>query len=142
VADDVRAIVGLLADDPLGAARETDPADSRYRAAFAEIDGDPQQLLTVLVRGAVVIGTMQLTVLPGLSHRGARQVLIEGVRVSAAERGSGLGGRYVGWAIGWAGSVGAGIVQLTSNASRTDARRFYERLGFRATHVGMKLTLA
>jgi GNAT superfamily N-acetyltransferase len=141
VAGDVPQIVRLLADDPLGAGREREPDDPRYRAAFEDLDADPRQLLTVLVGADAVIGTMQLTTIPGLSHLGALRVVIESVRVAADERGSGLGTRYVRWAIHWSRAAGAGLVQLTSSVSRTDARRFYERLGFAADHVGLTLAL-
>jgi GNAT superfamily N-acetyltransferase len=145
VLDDVPAIVRLLADDFLGATREADPADPRYRVAFHDLDADPRQLLTVLVRApgtdeaaaGTVIGTMQLTTIPGLSHRGALRVVVEAVRVASGERGSGLGSRYLEWALRWSRSAGARLVQLSSNERRVDARRFYERLGFVADHVGM-----
>lgn len=141
VAADIPAIVGLLADDFLGAGREADPDDPAYRAAFDDLADDPRQLLTVLVRGDTVVGTMQLTVIPGLAHRGALRVVIESVRVADSERGSGLGSRYIRWALGWARAAGARLVQLSSSERRVDARRFYERLGFVADHVGMGLDL-
>jgi len=142
VADDVPAIARLLADDFLGAEREVDPTDPCYRAAFEHLDADPRQLLTVLVRNRVVVGTMQLTTIPGLSHRGALRVVIEAVRVASDERGAGLGSRYIRWAIDWSRGAGARLLQLTSSNSRVDARRFYEGLGFRADHVGLTLSLA
>ncbi|MGH3879342.1 MAG: GNAT family N-acetyltransferase [Actinophytocola sp.] len=139
-ADDVPAIVAMLADDPLGAKRES-PGDPVYSAAFAEIDADPRQLLAVAVVGDQVAGTLQLTFIPGLSRRGATRALIEAVRVRADQRGSGLGRRLAEWAISTSRDRGAAMVQLTTDASRTDAHRFYERLGFVASHVGMKLSL-
>ncbi|MBE7162522.1 MAG: GNAT family N-acetyltransferase [Williamsia herbipolensis] len=141
VAKDVRRIVELLMDDQLGATREQDPGDDRYLAAFADIDADPRQVLTVLVRAHEVIGTMQLTTIPGLSRLGSTRMIVEAVRVAAADRGTGLGTRYVQWAIDRAAAEGAALVQLTSDRSRTAAHRFYERLGFEASHVGMKLRL-
>jgi GNAT superfamily N-acetyltransferase len=137
-ASDVPAIVAMLADDPLGATRES-PGDPGYAAAFAEIDADPRQYLAVAVAGASVVGTLQLTFIPGLSRRGATRALIEAVRVRADQRGSGLGRRLAEWAIETSRARGAALVQLTTDASRADAHRFYERLGFQATHVGMKL---
>jgi GNAT superfamily N-acetyltransferase len=137
--EDVPAIVAMLADDPLGAARER-PGDPRYAAAFAELDADPRQLLAVAEAGGEVIGTLQLTFIPGLSRRGATRALIEAVRVRSDQRGGGLGQRLVEWAIEQAKQRGCALVQLTTDASRTDAHRFYARLGFTASHVGMKLT--
>ncbi|MER7073605.1 GNAT family N-acetyltransferase [Terrabacter sp. NPDC000476] len=139
--DDVPAIVAMLADDPLGAARE-DPADTAtYDAAYDRVAADPAQHLVVAEREGAVVGTLQLSVVPGLSRRGTTRTVIEGVRVARDERGSGLGTELVTWAVQESRRLGAGLVQLTSDASRTDARRFYERLGFVASHVGFKLPL-
>jgi GNAT superfamily N-acetyltransferase len=137
-AADVPAIVSMLADDPLGARRER-PGDPAYTAAFEEIAADPRQYLAVAIADDEVVGTLQLTFIPGLSRVGATRALIEAVRVRSDRRGSGLGGELVRWAITEARSRGAALVQLTTDASRKDAHRFYERLGFEATHVGMKL---
>ena len=136
--DDVPAIVAMLADDPLGAKRERlcDPA---YADAFKEIDADPRQVLVVAAAGADVVGTLQLTFIPGLSRLGATRALIEAVRVRSDQRGGGLGALLIQWAVDTARERGAAIVQLTTDASRKDAHRFYERLGFQASHVGMKL---
>ncbi|MDT0301260.1 GNAT family N-acetyltransferase [Streptomonospora wellingtoniae] len=139
--DDLAALVGLLADDVRGAARETPGDLAPYREAFARIDADPRTLLAVAVGGGTVIGTLQLTYLPGLSHRGGTRAQIEAVRVAAGERGRGLGGRMVAWAVEQARSHGCRMVQLTSDAARADAHRFYTRLGFSASHVGFKLAL-
>jgi GNAT superfamily N-acetyltransferase len=140
-AADLPAIVALLADDPLGARRESPDDLAPYRAAFARIDADPQQHLVVAERAGRVIGTLQLTVIPGLSRRGATRSVIEAVRVHAEERGSGLGSELVGWAVAESRRLGVDLVQLTSDATRTDAHRFYRRLGFEASHVGFKLAL-
>jgi GNAT superfamily N-acetyltransferase len=137
-AEDVPAIVAMLTDDPLGARRES-PGDPAYAAAFAEIDADPRQYLAVAAAGESVVGTLQLTLIPGLSRRGSTRALIEAVRVRADQRGSGLGRRLAEWAIATSREQGAAMVQLTTDASRADAHRFYERLGFVASHVGMKL---
>ena len=141
VRDDVPAIVAMLADDPLGAARE-DLGDPRtYDAAYDRVVADPGQHLVVAERDGTVVGTLQLSVIPGLSRRGATRSVIEGVRVARTERGSGLGTELVTWAVEESRRLGCTLVQLTSDASRTDARRFYERLGFVASHVGLKLQL-
>ncbi|RKS05107.1 acetyltransferase (GNAT) family protein [Nocardiopsis sp. Huas11] len=140
-AGDVAAIVAMLADDHLGARRE-DPDDlTPYLAAFKAIDADPHQFLAVARRGDRVVGTLQLTVLPGLSRRGALRAQIEAVRVHADERGGGLGTRLITWAEEEALRRGCTMVQLTSDASRPDAHRFYERLGYTASHVGLKKPL-
>ena len=138
---DVPAIVAMLADDPLGAAREGDPGDIAYQSAFLEIAADPQQKLVVGVLGAEVVATLQLTIIPGLSRKGSKRALIEAVRVRSDQRGGGLGRRMIGWAIDEARSKGCVVVQLTSDKSRVDAHRFYESLGFESSHLGMKLAL-
>ena len=137
-AADVPAIVAMLADDPLGATRES-PGDPAYAAAFAEIDADPRQYLAVASVAGSVVGTLQLTFIPGLSRRGSTRALIEAVRVRSDRRGDGLGRLLAEWAIETARSRGAALVQLTTDAGRAEAHRFYERLGFVASHVGMKL---
>ena len=143
VAADLPALVGLLADDPLGAAREAagDEGMAAYVRAFALIDADPAQLLVAVQEGDDVVGTLQLTVVPGLSRRGALRAQIEAVRIRADRRGAGLGEALVRWAIAEAGRRGCALVQLTSDRTRTDAHRFYERLGFVASHTGYKLAL-
>ncbi|WP_184080843.1 GNAT family N-acetyltransferase [Nocardiopsis mwathae] len=141
-AGDVPAIVALLADDPLGRLREDVEDLAVYHAAFTAIDSDPNQLLAVAERGDDVVGTLQLTFVPGLSRRAATRAQVEGVRVHRDERKSGLGGRLMEWAEREARTRGCTILQLTSDAARTDAHRFYERLGFRPTHVGFKKDLA
>jgi len=139
--NDVPAIVALLADDRLGAARE-DAADlSGYLAAFERIDADPAHLLVVADDGREVVGTLQLSVIPGLSRRGALRAQIEAVRVAGNQRGRGLGQALLLWAVEEARARGCSLVQLTTDKSRTDAQRFYERLGFVSSHEGMKLTL-
>lgn len=141
VADDLPAIVAMLADDPLGAARESPGDMEPYRAAYERLRSDPNQFLMVAERDGAVVGTLQLTVIPGLSRRGSTRSVIEGVRVAASERGRGLGQRFVEWAVEESRRQGCSLVQLTSDATRTDAHRFYERLGFTASHVGFKLQL-
>ncbi|GHC74912.1 GNAT family acetyltransferase [Nocardiopsis terrae] len=138
---DVTAIVALLADDPLGAQRETPDDLSRYLEAFEAIDADPHQYLAVARRDGRVVGTLQLTLVPGLSRRGAARAQVEGVRVHADERGGGLGSELLEWAEREAEKSGCVMIQLTSDAKRKDAHRFYERLGYEASHVGFKKRL-
>ncbi|XUL89527.1 N-acetyltransferase family protein [Streptomyces galilaeus] len=141
VTEDVPAIVGMLADDPLGSQRESPDDLTPYLAALERLTADPNQYLVVAVREGRVVGTLQLTVIPGLSRRGATRSVIEAVRIHADERGSGLGTELIEWAIAESRRKGCQLVQLTSDATRIDAHRFYERLGFTASHVGFKLTL-
>ncbi|MFF3055109.1 GNAT family N-acetyltransferase [Streptomyces sp. NPDC057909] len=138
---DIPAVVAMLANDPLGAQRESPDDLAPYRAAFQRLAHDPNQHLVVAVRDGAVVGTLQLTVIPGLSRRGSTRSIIEGVRVHADERGSGLGTRLIQWAVDESRRQDCQLVQLTSDATRTDAHRFYERLGFIASHVGFKLAL-
>ncbi|WP_129308053.1 GNAT family N-acetyltransferase [Streptomyces sp. L2] len=140
-ADDLPAIVALLADDPLGAQRESPEDLSPYRAALERLNADANQHLVVAVREGRVVGTLQLTIIPGLSRKGATRALVEAVRVHADERGTGLGTRLVEWAIDTSRDLRCSMVQLTSDKTRTDAHRFYERLGFTASHEGFKLRL-
>ncbi|MET9530129.1 MULTISPECIES: GNAT family N-acetyltransferase [unclassified Streptomyces] len=139
--NDIPEIVAMLADDPLGAQRESPDDLGPYTTAYRRIAADPQQHLVVAVREGRVVGTLQLTVIPGLSRRGATRSIIEGVRIHGDERGSGLGTRLIEWAVDTSRSQGCQLVQLTSDATRTDAHRFYERLGFTASHLGFKLQL-
>jgi GNAT superfamily N-acetyltransferase len=140
---DVVAIVAMLADDPLGAAREdvATPIAEAYVRAFQAIDADPNQYLAVATENGIVVGTLQLTFIPGLSRKGSLRGQIEAVRVAAGSRGAGLGQRLFGWAIEECRSRGCRTVQLTTDRSRADAHRFYERLGFEASHIGYKLAL-
>ena len=140
IATDLPAIVALLADDVLGAARER-PGDPAYDAAFAAIAADANQLLAVADLGGRIVGCLQVTFIPGISHRGAWRGQIESVRIGADQRGSGLGRRMMDWAIEQCRARGCRMVQLTTDKSRTDARRFYESLGFVASHEGMKRAL-
>jgi GNAT superfamily N-acetyltransferase len=138
---DIGAIVHMLADDQLGATRD-DPGDlDPYLRAFEEIDADPNQLLVVAVSAGEPVGTLQLTIIPGLARRGSLRGQIEAVRIRADHRGSGLGTGIIEWAIDESRRRGCSLVQLTSDTSRTDAHRFYERLGFTASHTGFKLKL-
>ncbi|RBY81158.1 GNAT family N-acetyltransferase [Blastococcus sp. TF02-09] len=141
-AADLPALVALLADDPLGAAREAPGEDlAPYARAFAAVDADPAHLLVVVADGEDVVGTLQLSFLPGLSRRGALRAQVEGVRVRADRRGDGVGEALLRWAVAAAARRGCALVQLTSDSTRADAHRFYERMGFVASHTGFKLTL-
>ena len=141
---DLPAMVALLADDVLGATREDAslPLDAGYTSAFAAIQAMPgcELIVTEDAAGAVV-GCLQLVIIPNLSYKGTSRALIEGVRVSAACRGGGIGAALIRDAVERARRAGCGMVQLTSNAQRQDAIRFYERLGFVASHAGLKLAL-
>jgi GNAT superfamily N-acetyltransferase len=141
--DDLPAIVALLADDPLGQSREsaTEPLPEGYGRAFDDIAAQPGNHLLVAESDGVITGCLQLTLIPGLSRRGMKRGLIEAVRVGAAWRGKGVGEHLVRHAIEIARREGCGLVQLTSDRSRGDAHRFYARLGFVASHVGLKLAL-
>ncbi|QIJ63607.1 GNAT family N-acetyltransferase [Streptomyces sp. JB150] len=141
IADDVPAIVAMLADDPLGAQRESPDDLAPYLTAFERLVHDPNQHLVVAVREGRIVGTLQLTIIPGLSRRGATRSIIEAVRIHADERGGGLGTQLIEWAIDTSRREGCHLVQLTSDKSRVDAHRFYERLGFEASHLGFKLQL-
>jgi GNAT superfamily N-acetyltransferase len=137
---DVPEIVALLADDAIGAGREGS-ADDAYYAAFDQITGDPRHLLLVAELDGAVVGTLQLSMIPGLSRHGMLRGQIEGVRVGASQRGRGLGRRMISRAIEEARRQGCGLVQLTSDKRRPDAVRFYQSLGFTASHEGLKLPL-
>ena len=141
VPDELEAIVALLANDPLGAQRERlqSPLPPSYAAAFAAIDRDPNHELVVACRAQTVVGVMQLTFLPCLTYCGGWRAQIEGVRIAADERSRGLGRQMIEWAVERARMRGCHLVQLTTDKSRPDAKRFYEALGFVASHEGMKL---
>ncbi|HEY0304145.1 MAG TPA: GNAT family N-acetyltransferase [Longimicrobiales bacterium] len=140
---DLPAIVRMLADDELGRKREaaTDPLPDSYYAAFDEIERDPNNLILVAVQGDVVVGTLQLTYTPSLSYRGGWRATVESVRTDAEVRGQGIGRAMMEHAIGLARAQGCVLMQLSTHQSRTDAHRFYQRLGFKAEHLGMKLML-
>ncbi len=147
-AADVPAVVALLRDDAIGAGREA-PAGATgdehlapYREAFAAVDADPNQLLVVARDpDGHVVGTLQLTLLHGLSRGGATRLQVEAVRVASARRGSGLGRALLTWAAAYGRARGAVLAQLTTDLRREDARRFYEDLGWVHSHAGLKLDL-
>lgn len=137
-------LVRLLADDPLGAQREaaTSPLPASYYAAFEAIDRDPNnELIVAETADSQLAGMLQLTFIPYLTYQGGWRALVEGVRVAAALRSGGIGGRLLQRAIDRARERGCHMIQLTSDKARPDAIRFYESLGFVASHEGMKLRL-
>jgi len=142
-AADVAAIVSMLADDALGAQREDAslPLRDSYRNAFAAIDADPNQLLAVVEHDGEIIGCMQISFIPGLSRMGMWRGQIESVRIASHIRGGGIGRQMIGWAIEQCRERGCGLVQLTTDKSRSDALRFYQSLGFTDSHDGLKLSL-
>ena len=140
-AADLPRLIEMLVDDPLGATRERfeDPLPKPYSDAFAAIEADPANELVVAEIGGVIVGVLQLTIIPNLTYVGRSRALIEGVRVAADTRGDGAGKALVEYAIERARGLGCHMVQLTTDKSRAAALRFYERLGFKPTHEGMKL---
>ncbi len=141
--DDLPALVALLADDDLGMGREDPrlPLDERYLAAFEAIDADPNHFLAVALIEGEVVGTLHITVIPYLGRLGSRRGQVEAVRISSKLRGAGLGRQLMVWAIEECRRQGCRLVQLTTDRERKEAHRFYEQLGFVATHLGYKLTL-
>lgn len=137
------AIIALLADDVLGSTREdaASPPNARYVKAFAAIERDANQTMVVVEQAGAVVGCLQLSFIPGLSRLGAWRGQIESVRIASSLRGGGLGRAMVEWAIAQCRERGCELVQLTTDKARPDARRFYESLGFKASHEGMKLAL-
>ena len=140
---DVPAIVRMLADDTLGASREALGAESlpRYLDAFRVIDADANQFLLVVDDGKEIVGTLQLTFIAGLARGGLKRGLVEAVRVASDRRGEKIGEAMLAWAVDKCRQESCGIVQLTTDKSRTDAHRFYDRLGFEPSHIGYKMML-
>jgi GNAT superfamily N-acetyltransferase len=138
---DVPALVSLLADDDLSRGREQagSTIPDAYWRAFDAIDADDRQLLVAAELDGVIVGTLQLSFIPYLTYQGRERAQIEAVRVASASRGAGIGRRMLEWAIEQAHLRGCHLVQLTMDKRRTGARRFYESLGFEATHEGYKL---
>jgi GNAT superfamily N-acetyltransferase len=140
---DVPMITGLLADDILGSSRETTGAETypQYLNAFRAIDADPNQFLLVVDDGARIVGTLQLTFIVGLAHRGLKRGQIEAVRIASDRRGEKIGEAMFDWALEKCRAEQCGIVQLTTDKTRTEAHRFYDRLGFQPSHIGYKMKL-
>ncbi len=143
VAADLPGVVAMLADDALGQRRENAslPLDKRYTDAFAAMEADPNQILAIVELNGALAGCLQLTLIPGLSRLGMWRGQIESVRIASEHRGKGLGRQMFEWAIDECRVRGCGLVQLTTDKTRADASRFYEALGFTASHEGMKLNL-
>ncbi|MGH1436143.1 MAG: GNAT family N-acetyltransferase [Lewinella sp.] len=139
--EDVISIVAMLADDELGRLREDfrKPLPESYYQAFQTIYEDPHQSLMVMEKEGQVIGTLQLTLIPYLTYQGGIRAQIEAVRIHKDYRGQGIGEQLFRWAIAEAQRKGAHLIQLTTDKKRPDALRFYEKLGFKASHEGMKL---
>ncbi|MFF5262169.1 GNAT family N-acetyltransferase [Actinomadura viridis] len=140
---DLPDIVRLLADDPLGATRESPGAviPEAYFTAFDAIAKDPNNSVVVAEIDGTVAGTLQLTYIPGLTYTGGERAQIEGVRVASEQRGHGLGQALIGWAIDQARARGCRVVQLTTDRQRPASIRFYQKMGFRPSHMGMKYHL-
>lgn len=140
---DLPEIVRMLADDELGRKRERfeNPLPTCYYAAFEQINGNPTFELVVAEMEGRIVGTFQLIFIPSISFQGGLRAQVESVRVESALRGQGIGKRMMQWAIERARQRGAVVFQLTTHNTRTDAHRFYERLGFKGTHLGMKISL-
>ena len=140
---DIPAILDMLNDDAItrdrGATAEAE--DAAIWAAFEAIDADPRNELIVAADDGAVVGTAQLTFTPGLSRGGAERMTIEAVRVRADQRGRGVGRQLIRWTLDRGRERGCRVAQLTTDARRTDAQRFYDSLGFTASHVGMKIAL-
>lgn len=140
---DLSAIVQMLADDALGSKREdcSSPMPDSYQKAFNAIDSDPNNELVVAISKDQIIGVLQITFIPYLTYQGGWRALVEGVRVSRFIRSSGIGRSMLEWAIDRAKKRGCVLIQLTTDKLRPDALQFYEKLGFVASHEGMKLKL-
>jgi GNAT superfamily N-acetyltransferase len=141
--NDVIPIVSMLADDVLGSKREhySDPLPAQYYTAFDSISSDPNNLIIVAVSDNKVIGTLQITFITYLTYQGGKRALIEAVRTDSACRGKGIGKIMFEWAISKAKEEGCHLVQLTTDKKRPDALEFYEKLGFKPSHEGLKLFL-
>jgi ribosomal protein S18 acetylase RimI-like enzyme len=139
--DDIQIIVAMLADDPLGSGRERieHPLPPSYFRAFEAVEKDPNIQLVVAEQGGVVVGCLQLCILPGLSSQGASRALIEDVRVASHCRSRGIGEQLAQWAVAQARARECRLVELLTHNTRLDAQRFYKRLGFQPSHVGMTL---
>ena len=140
---DLTALVHMLGDDSLGIMREdlSTPMNPKYIEAFNHIESDPNNELIVATLNDDIVGMVQLTFIPYLTHTGSWRCLIEGVRIHSGYRGKGLGGKLFEWSIQRAKGRNCRLVQLTSDKTRTEALKFYESLGFVASHEGFKLHL-
>jgi ribosomal protein S18 acetylase RimI-like enzyme len=141
--EDLPAIIRLIADDFLGRQREnfTEPLHENYIKAFRQIEADPNNELVVGEIDGAIIATLQLTYIPSLSFQGGKRCTVESVRVDEQFRGQGIGRELMIWAIDRAKEKGCVSMQLTTHNERKRAHRFYENLGFKGSHLGMKLAL-
>ena len=141
--NDLQSIVNLLIEDELGQMREKSSVtlDQRYIKAFHKIDSDPNQYLMIAQNEAEIVGTCHLTLMPSLTFTGSTRLQIEAVRVAEKYRGQKIGQWMMDAAIAYGKSEGASIIQLTTNKKRASAKKFYEKLGFEASHEGMKMYL-
>ena len=141
--DDLPAIIALLADDFLGSTREAagDELPEAYWRAYDAIERDPNNALIVAEIDGTIAGTLQLTYIPGLTYTGAERAQLEGIRVAAEQRGQGVGQAMIGWVIEQARKRGCRVIQLTTDRQRPDAIRFYQKIGFTPSHMGMKYHL-
>ncbi|PYZ94782.1 GNAT family N-acetyltransferase [Salipaludibacillus keqinensis] len=140
---DLDQIVKMLADDVLGRKREKyeHPLPDSYLKAFQAIESDPNNELVVACQGEEIIGVQQITFTPYITHQGGWRATIEGVRTTSSSRSKGVGTKLIKWGIQRAKERGCHLIQLTTDKERPDALRFYEKLGFKATHEGLKLKL-
>ncbi|AWK87700.1 GNAT family N-acetyltransferase [Azospirillum thermophilum] len=140
---DLPALVRLIADDALATGGDVygEPLDPAYAEAFDRMAAQPGNRFVLAEIAGEAVGCFQVTVTHGLSRRGAARATIESVKVASGRRGQGIGAAMMRHAIALAEAEGCALVQLTTQTARADAHRFYERLGFRATHLGMKLAL-
>lgn len=141
VTSDLAAIVAMLADDHLGAQRESPSDLTPYQRALERMKSNLDVQQIVATQSGAIVATMQLTMIPGLSRQGMLRLLIEGVRVHGDHRNHGIGGEMIAWAIAYGREHGCGLVELTTDKSRAAAHKFYERLGFEQSHLGYKLKL-
>jgi len=138
--EDIPYIISLLADDRLGAQREQ-LGDPNYAKALQDIDADPTTRFIVMEQDGIVVGCMQMSILPGLARRGVRRAQFESVRIAGSQRGQGLGAALVAEGMRLAREAGCGLVELSTDKTRSDALRFWRRQGFEDTHIGMKIFL-
>ena len=141
--DDLREIVTLLADDELGQQRESvaHPLNRAYVRAFDEIEADDRQMLIVAVLDGHIVGSLQISIIPGLARTGTTRGQLEAIRISRDHRGKGIGTTLIQWAVDECRRRQCGLVQLTSDKTRTKAHDFYLRMGFVPSHEGFKLDL-
>ncbi len=138
---DLAAIVAMLADDELGKTREDPSSPEIYSLALGLIEGDSHNRIVVAEKDGKIVGCLQITFIQGLSRKGLKRALVEGVRVATSERSSGIGAKLMDYAIAESRKVGCKILQLTSDKSRKRAHDFYLKLGFSMSHEGFKIEL-